>query len=94
MTSMMFRVMSAVAAAALAGSALAQTASPATAPKPAAKDTHKAQTIAQHRAMAKAHEDAAKCLESGKSEEQCHEQLRKDCRGLGVGRFCGLKHDH
>lgn len=64
------------------------------APKASPKDAHKAETIAQHRAMAKAHEDAAKCLESGKPEEQCHEQLRKDCKGLGIGRFCGLRHAH
>ncbi len=93
MNMMTIRQLAATALVLAAGAVLAQTPAP-TPPKPAPKDAHKAQAIAQHRAMAKAHEDAAKCLESGKSEEQCHEQLRKDCRGLGVGRYCGLKHDH
>ncbi|MFC3149358.1 hypothetical protein [Piscinibacterium candidicorallinum] len=87
----LFFCVAAACAAVAAASAFAQ--APA-APKTSPKDAHKAETIAQHRAMAKAHEDAAKCLESGKSEEQCHEQLRKDCKGLGIGRFCGLRHSH
>ena len=85
------RVAAACALAASAGLALAQAGASPKAPAPTG---HKAETIAQHRAMAKAHEDAAKCLESGKPEEQCHEQLRKDCKGLGIGKFCGLRHSH
>lgn len=55
---------------------------------------HRAETVAQHKAMAKAHEEAAKCLESGKPEESCHEQLLKACKGLGIGKRCGMKHSH
>jgi hypothetical protein len=48
----------------------------------------------RHRAMAKAHEAAAKCLEAGKGEKVCLEQLRKDCKGVGTGKYCGMKHQH
>lgn len=50
--------------------------------------------IANHRAMAEAHLTAAKCLESGKSEKECHGQLAKDCKGLAIGKYCGMKHSH
>ena len=55
---------------------------------------HAKEAIADHRAMAAAHEAAAKCLESGKDEKTCHAQLAKDCKNLGIGKFCGLKHKH
>ena len=50
--------------------------------------------ILDHRAMADAHLTAAKCLESGKGEKECHAQLVKDCKGLGIGTLCGMKHKH
>lgn len=50
--------------------------------------------IADHRAMADAHSAAAKCLESGKTVKECHGQLAKDCKGLGIGTLCGMKHKH
>lgn len=50
--------------------------------------------IARHRAMAQAHENAAKCLESGKSDAVCEKQLQVECKGLGIGKFCGMKHVH
>jgi hypothetical protein len=50
--------------------------------------------IANHRAMADAHLAAAKCLEAGKSVKECHGQLAKDCKGLGIGKYCGMKHRH
>lgn len=50
--------------------------------------------IADHRAMADAHLNAAKCFEAGKSEKVCHEQLAKDCKGLAIGKYCGMKHSH
>ena len=50
--------------------------------------------IANHRAMAEAHNNAAVCLESGKPEKDCHAQLEKDCKGLGLGKYCGMKHAH
>jgi hypothetical protein len=48
----------------------------------------------RHRALAAAHEAAAKCLEAGKGEKVCLEQLRKDCKGMGIGKYCGMKHQH
>ncbi len=50
--------------------------------------------IADHRAMAEAHLHAAQCFESGKPEKECHEQLRKDCKGLAIGKYCGMQHRH
>ena len=50
--------------------------------------------VADHRAMAEAHLNAAKCLEGGKSEKECHAQLAKDCKGLAIGKYCGMKHRH
>jgi hypothetical protein len=50
--------------------------------------------IAAHRALAQVHENAAKCLESGKSEKECHDQVAKECKGVGIGKYCGLRHRH
>ena len=50
--------------------------------------------IARHRAMAMAHEAAAKCLESGKKAEQCSKELQTACKGLALGKSCGMKHAH
>ena len=50
--------------------------------------------IANHRAMADAHLNAAKCLESGKGEKVCLDQLAKDCKGLAIGKYCGMRHLH
>jgi hypothetical protein len=50
--------------------------------------------IVRHRAMAHAHESAAKCLEAGKSDADCEKQLQAECKGLGIGKFCGMKHVH
>ena len=50
--------------------------------------------IADHRALALVHENAAKCLEAGKSEKECHDQLAKDCKGVGIGKYCGMRHRH
>ena len=48
----------------------------------------------RHRALAQLHEAAAKCIESGKPAKDCHEQLRKDCKGVGIGKYCGMRHQH
>jgi len=48
----------------------------------------------RHRVMARAHEAAARCYEAGKGEKACLEQLRKDCKGVGIGKYCGMKHQH
>ena len=50
--------------------------------------------IARHRAMAAAHEAAAKCLESGKKQDQCQKELQTACKGLALGKSCGMKHSH
>lgn len=52
------------------------------------------QDIARHRAMAEAHESAAKCLESGKKPDQCTKELQAACKGLALGKYCGMKHVH
>lgn len=63
-----------------------------------AKDDHtdkeKKEDIARHRAIAAAHEAAAQCLESGKKEDICFKELRDSCKGLAIGKFCGMKHAH
>ncbi len=60
--------------------------------KHSAEDTKK--DISRHRAMAVAHEAAAKCLESGKKEDVCVKDLQAACKGLGIGKYCGMKHEH
>jgi hypothetical protein len=50
--------------------------------------------IARHRAMAAAHEAAAKCLESGKKDAVCEKELQAACKGLAIGKYCGMKHEH
>lgn len=48
----------------------------------------------RHRAMAAAHEAADACLESGKSEAECLKALQAACKGLAIGKYCGMKHSH
>ena len=50
--------------------------------------------IQRHRAMAAAHEAAAKCLESGQKTDVCTKQLQAACKGMAVGKNCGIKHAH
>ena len=50
--------------------------------------------VANHRAMAEAHTRMAACLESGKGEKVCLDQLAKDCKGLAIGKYCGMRHAH
>ena len=63
-----------------------------------AADKHSAEDIKKdiqrHRAMATAHEAAAKCLESGKKDEVCEKELQAACKGIGIGKNCGMKHEH
>jgi len=81
--------------AALSTGALAQSAPAA---KPAAKtsavDAHAKKDITRHRAMAAAHEAAAKCLEAGQDEEMCQKELQAACKGLAIGKYCGMRHEH
>jgi len=76
----------------LSAAAVAQTAAPAA--KPSALSAHAKEDIARHRAMAAAHEGAAKCLESGKTEEVCQKELQAACKGLAIGKYCGMRHQH
>jgi len=57
-------------------------------------DKERKDDIKRHRALAAVHEAAAKCLEAGRSEKECQEKLRQDCKGLGIGKYCGMKHQH
>jgi uncharacterized protein YgiB involved in biofilm formation len=50
--------------------------------------------IQRHKAMAAAHESAAKCLESGKKHDDCMKELQTACKGLGIGKHCGMRHEH
>ena len=74
-----------IAAVAVSGSALAQS-------KHGTKEEQ--DDAKRHRTMAAAHEAAAKCLEAGKGEKACLEELRKNCKGVGIGKYCGMKHQH
>ncbi len=57
-------------------------------------DKETQEDIQRHRAMAAAHEAAAKCLASGKKDEVCEKELQASCKGLAVGKYCGMKHVH
>lgn len=57
-------------------------------------DKQTKEDVLRHRAMAAAHEAAAKCLESGKKEDVCIKDLQASCKGLAVGKYCGMKHAH
>jgi hypothetical protein len=59
-----------------------------------AQSDHAKKDITRHRAMAAAHEAAAKCLESGKAEDACHKDLQAACKGLAIGKYCGMRHEH
>ncbi len=57
-------------------------------------DKETKEDITRHRAMSAAHEGAAKCLESGKKEDVCMKELQAACKGLAIGKYCGMKHEH
>jgi hypothetical protein len=57
-------------------------------------DKETKEDIARHRAMAVAHEGAAKCLEAGKGEKACMQELAVACKGLALGKYCGMRHAH
>ena len=50
--------------------------------------------VQRHRGMAAAHEGAAKCLEAGKGEKVCMAELQVACKGLALGKYCGMRHAH
>ena len=55
-------------------------------------DKQTKEDIERHRAMAAAHEAAAKCLEGGKGEAVCRKELQAACKNLAIGKDCGMKH--
>lgn len=55
---------------------------------------HTRKDVERHRAMAAAHENAARCLAAGRPEQECQERLRAECKGLAIGRYCGMRHEH
>jgi Ni/Co efflux regulator RcnB len=57
-------------------------------------DAHTTKDVQRHRAMAAAHEAAAKCLESGRKHDQCQRELQAACKGLAIGKYCGMRHEH
>ena len=50
--------------------------------------------VERHKMMSAAHAEAAKCLESGQKVDQCQKALQGACKGLAIGKYCGMKHDH
>ena len=32
--------------------------------------------------------------ESGKNPDDCQKQLQAACKGLAIGKYCGMKHEH
>ena len=82
-----------VIAAMVIGAGVVQAQPKAAAPAAAVSD-HVKKDVQRHRAMAAAHEAAAKCLESGKTEEVCQKELQASCRGLAIGKYCGMRHEH
>ncbi|MDZ4162591.1 MAG: hypothetical protein U1D28_12015 [Burkholderiales bacterium] len=57
-------------------------------------DKERAEDIARHRAMAAAHERAAACLASTRDEKACLAELQAACKGLAIGKYCGMRHVH
>lgn len=50
--------------------------------------------IKRHLAMAQAHQAAAQCLKDGRNYKVCQEELQNACKGLALGRYCGMRHSH
>ncbi len=50
--------------------------------------------IERHKMISAAHAEAAKCLESGQKPEQCQKALQGACKGIAIGKYCGMKHEH
>jgi hypothetical protein len=75
----------------VAQTSAAQTAAAATTAK---LSSHVKKDIERHRAIALAHEGAARCLESGKTEDDCLKELQAACKGLAIGKYCGMRHAH
>jgi hypothetical protein len=59
---------------------------------PAALNQETLDDIAKHEAIAAAHSAAAKCLRDGKPDAVCEGALLAACKGIAIGKFCGMKH--
>lgn len=63
-----------------------------------AQDKHSEQEtkkdIERHKQMAAAHEAAAKCLAAGRKPDECQKALQGACKGLAIGKYCGMRHEH
>lgn len=73
----------------------AQTPSPAASPSADANAAH----AEMHEKMAKAHQDAAACLKSGKTMKECGEAFHAACKDTGAPGMCadhakGMMHGH
>lgn len=53
-----------------------------------------AQDIERHKAMAAAHTAAAQCLANGRQPDDCLKDLQNACKGLAIGKHCGMRHAH
>ncbi len=53
-----------------------------------------AQDIERHKAMASAHTAAAQCLAAGRQPDDCLKELQNACKGLAIGKHCGMRHAH
>lgn len=74
--------------------ALANTAAATSTAAKAKIDKETREDVTRHRAMAAAHEAAAKCREAGTAEDVCIKALTAACKGLAIGKYCGMKHEH
>lgn len=57
-------------------------------------DAHTLEDIERHRNMAHAHEQAAQCLAAARPYAQCQKELQTNCKGLALGKNCGMRHAH
>ena len=57
-------------------------------------DKHIQADIERHKAMAAVHHEAAQCLASGKDHAICQKELQQACKGLAIGKHCGMRHIH
>ena len=58
------------------------------------KEDAAADPIPSFAATSKAHLAAAQCMESGKPYEDCVWDLQTACKGLAIGKDCGMLHMH
>lgn len=65
------------------------------APAPGVKlNAHTQEDMQRHLGMARAHEQAAQCLGQGRPYDECQKQLQTACKGLALGKNCGMRHSH